>query len=66
MTPDHPEVVVKLSGEDGNVYNIIGRVRNALRKAGYKNEALAFNAAALVSRSYDDVLQLAMSIVTVE
>ena len=33
---------VKLVGEDGNVFNIIGRVSNALKKAGLLEQAKEF------------------------
>lgn len=33
--PKYPDVTVQLSGEDGNAFFIISRVRRALRRAGY-------------------------------
>jgi hypothetical protein len=32
--PKYPDVHVQLSGEDGNAFAIMGRVRSALRRAG--------------------------------
>jgi len=51
---------VKLSGEDGNVYCIIAKVRKALRNAGQTEQVEAFTAAVKAAESYDAVLQLAM------
>jgi len=44
--------------EDGNVYAIIGRVRDALRKAGFRDDANEFRDRAFEQESYDDVLIL--------
>ncbi|MEU3704711.1 hypothetical protein AB0E82_20780 [Streptomyces anulatus] len=63
--PQHPNVTVQLSGEDGNVYSVIGLVQKALRKAGHREAATEFGQAALGSGSYDEVVQLAMRTVDV-
>ncbi|MDJ0464998.1 hypothetical protein [Streptomyces sp. H27-C3] len=63
--PQYPEVAVQLSGEDGNVYSVIGRVQGALRKAGHRDAATEFSQAARAAQSYDEVLQLAMRTVDV-
>ena len=55
----------KLTGEDGNVFSIIGRVRNALKKAGQRDKAIEFQTKAFNAGSYDEVLQLAMKYVEV-
>jgi hypothetical protein len=60
-----PDVHVQLSGEDGNVFNIIGIVRRALTDAGHGDEAKQFATLAMGSASYDDVLVLAMRTVDV-
>lgn len=57
---------VKLSGQDGNVYNIINLVSKALERAGLKYEANKFTEKALDSHGYDEVIQLAMEYVEVE
>lgn len=49
---------VKLVGEDGNVFNIIGRVSRALKKAGQPDQAKEFQEKAFSAKSYDEVLQL--------
>ena len=44
--------VCKLIGEDGNVFNIIGRVSTTLRKAGLRDEAGKFTEEAFGCKSY--------------
>lgn len=61
----HPDVEVQLSGEDGNVFGIIGRVSKALRRAGHNDAAEKFSAEAMNSGSYNEVLQLCMKYVDV-
>ncbi len=52
----YPDVHVKLVGEDGNAFAILGRVMKALRKAGVpKEERDKFNAEA-TSGDYDFLL----------
>jgi hypothetical protein len=34
MEPRYPDITVKLVGENGNAYNILGRCRQAMRRAG--------------------------------
>jgi hypothetical protein len=57
---------VGLLGEDGNVFNIIGKVRQALVKAGLKDKADEFAAKAFECRSYNEVLRLVLDYVEVE
>ncbi len=52
---------VKLTGEDGNVFSIIGRISGALTKAGQADKAKEFTDKAFAAGSYDEVLQLAMT-----
>ena len=63
---DVEKPVCKLVGEDGNVFNIIGRVSKSLRNVGLKEQASEFTAKAFKCDSYDAVLQLAMEYVDVE
>ncbi len=65
MTPKYPDVNVELVGQDGNVFNIIGLVSKALKKAGYRDAANDFTSNAFACGSYEDVLQLTISTVTV-
>ncbi len=59
-------IVVQLSGENGNVYNIIGLVSHRLFKSGHKDLSKQFRQEVLDCQSYDEVLQLAMKYVEVE
>ena len=52
--------VVKLTGQDGNVFNIIGLCRRALRREVSEERANEFATKAFNAGSYDEVLQLAM------
>ena len=63
---EYPHVNVRLVGEDGNVFAIVGRVTAALRRAGERDAAKAFPARAFACRSYDEVLRLVMETVEVE
>ena len=59
--PKFPEVHVQLSGEDGNVFAVIGRVRQALRKGGATvDDVKAFTDEVGASRSYDEALLVVM------
>ncbi len=58
MAKTKTKIEVQLSGEDGNVFAIIGAVRNVLRKAGHKELAVEFRDKAFKAASYEDVLNL--------
>lgn len=53
MKPD-----CKLTGTDGNVFAIIGRVSKVLEKAGQTDKALEFEKKAFACASYNEVLKL--------
>jgi hypothetical protein len=60
-TPRFSNVHVKLSGHDGNVFLIIGRVRRALLKAGATQEQLnCFTKEVTSAGSYDEALAVVM------
>jgi hypothetical protein len=52
-------VEVPLVGEDGNAFAIMGRVRNALKRAGYPNIAEKYIQEA-TSGNYDNLLMVSM------
>lgn len=56
---------VQLTNQDGNVFNIIGRVAQALKRAGQQAQATQFTEKAFASKSYDAVLQLCFEYVEV-
>jgi len=58
--------VVKLVGEDGNVFNIIGKVSKALKRKGKRDEVREFEQRAFSAGSYDEVLILAHEYAEVE
>lgn len=55
----------KLIGTDGNAFAIVGRVKQALTKAGQKERASEFVTKAFACGSYDAVLALCMEFVEV-
>ena len=57
---------VKLVGENGNVFNVIGLTKRALRAAGRHDLADEFLAKAFKAGSYDEVLRLVMQYCEVE
>ena len=63
--PRYPEVVVRLSGEDGNAFSILGRVRAALAQAGADKRELAEFFAEATSGDYDHLLRVVMDWVEV-
>ena len=60
----YPEIVVQLSGIDGNAFAILAAVERALRRAGHGQETAAFSAEA-TSSDYQHLLQTCMRWVTV-
>jgi hypothetical protein len=64
--PNPPKPPCKLIGTDGNIFSIIGRVRDALRKAGQDDRAREFVERAYRSGSYDEVQALCLEYVKVE
>ena len=66
MNVQHPGVKVKLVGQDGDSFAIIGRVAAVLRREVGPMAAAQFIEDAAASGSYDDLVQLVMSTVEVE
>lgn len=59
--PRHPEVRVQLTGQDGNAFFILGRVRQALKRAGVSPEELAEFQKEATSGDYDHLLGTCMA-----
>ena len=57
---------VKLIGEDGNAFAIMGRVRSALRKAGYSKEEINNYYEEATSGSYEHLLSVTTEWVNVK
>ena len=64
--PKYPRVTVKLIGENGNAFSIIGAVAAGLRRDVGADVARDWTAAAWKCGSYDELLRLAMGWVNVE
>lgn len=63
--PKYPHIKVQLTGEDGNAFMIIGRVRKELRRAGIEKKELDEFSEQAMSGDYDNVLRTAMEWVDV-
>lgn len=56
----YPHVTVQLSGEDGNAFFILGRVRKAMRQEGVSDEEIFAYTEEAMSGDYDHLLQTTM------
>lgn len=63
--PKYPDVEVQLTGEDGNVFGIIARIRKALRRAGVDAEEISQFTDEMTSGDYGDALSTASRWVTI-
>jgi hypothetical protein len=61
----YPEIKVRLTGEDGNAFSIMSRVKASMRRAGVPKEELDEYLAESMSGDYDNLLRTASSWVTV-
>lgn len=57
---------VKLVGEDGNAFGIMGRVIKALKKANFPEEHIEQYKKEAMSGNYDHLLQVTMNYVDIE
>ena len=62
----HPEVVVKLIGENGNAFAILGTVKRALRKAKVSEAEIDEFCREATSGDYDNLLRTCAQWVTLE
>ena len=60
MIPKHPEIIVKLSGRDGNAFVVLGHCRSAAQEAGLSDDEIATFMAEATAGDYDHLLQTAM------
>jgi hypothetical protein len=65
MTPLFPQVTVRLVGEDGNAYSILGRVTHALKRAGVERSQIDAFAEAATSGDYNHLLRTVMETVSI-
>ena len=61
----YPNVKVKLVGEDGNAFAILGRVSKALRRAGVPGDEVSAFFAEATQGDYDSLLRTCMAWVDV-
>lgn len=61
----YPHIEVQLSGEDGNAFMIIGRVRSAMRRADVPSGEIDDFTRQASSGDYDNVLRTCMEWVDV-
>lgn len=54
--PRYPDVTVQLTGEDSNIFFIVGRVRATLRRAGHADQIGYFTAHVSDARTYTEAL----------
>ncbi|MDP3181275.1 MAG: hypothetical protein Q8M54_00475 [Desulfobaccales bacterium] len=66
MTPKYPHIKVRLVGEDGNAFAIIGRVRKAMRDAGLTNPEMTEFICQATKGDYNHLLRTVMEWVEVE
>lgn len=64
--PKYPDISVRLVGEDGNAFAIMGRVSAALRDAGISKEERDAYFAESTAGDYDHLLRTATAWVSVE
>ena len=61
----HPDISVQLTGQDGNVFNLMGIVARALRSNGFWGEVDDFISEVTSSKSYHEALAVMMQWVDV-
>jgi hypothetical protein len=66
MNPLFPEITVKLLGEDGNAFYILGKVQKAMKKAGIPRENINKFMDEAMSGDYDHLLRTVMVYVNVK
>lgn len=60
MAPKHPDVHVKLIGEDGNVFNLIAICKREMRAAGLTREEMNQFEQEVTAGNYDGALRVMM------
>ena len=60
MAPKYPEIIVALTGQEGNAFAILGRCREAARDAGLSDDEVAAFMDEATTGDYVHLLQTAM------
>jgi len=66
MEVKYPNITVKLVGEDGNAFAVLGSMKKALKKGGVPQEEIDKFMEEATSGDYDHLLQICMAWVEVE
>ena len=66
ISAKYPNVVVQLTGHDGNAFAILGVVRKALYKGGASSEEIKTFIMEATAGDYDALLRTCMAWVTVQ
>ena len=66
MAVKYPKITVKLIGNDGNAFAIMGAVKQALRRGGVSQEEQDLYITESTSGNYDNLLVTAMKWVNVK
>ena len=61
----YPKIKVRLTGNDGNAFAVMGKVKTALRKAKVSNEEIDLYLKESMSGDYNNLLATAMNWVEV-
>ena len=64
--PKYPDVHVRLIGEDGNAFTIVGRVQKAMRSSGISEDEIDLFHREAFAGNYDQLLQTCLEWVDVE
>ena len=56
----YPEITVQLTGEDGNAFNVLGRVQRAMRAGGLEQAVIDEYLAEATEGDYNDLLVTTM------
>ncbi len=59
------DVIVELTGKDGNAFSIMGAVTKELKKSGYKQDFIDQYRSEATSGDYDNLLRVTMEYVNV-
>lgn len=65
MTETKTKIEVQLTGTDGNVFALLGKVGKALRRGGFPELEKELTSRVFAASSYDEALQLMMEYVEV-
>ena len=63
--PKYPKIEVQLTGEDGNAWSVLGRMRKALRRAKIGNDEIEQFTKEATNGDYNHLLATCMEWVTV-